>query len=111
MGSVPPVDSIRISDQNTPVEICTEATFDMAMLSSLLPKKRDFTRLTRCGLTTSRVGNRKLPCVQRLALNVSVGPLPAEIAGVTPIPARLFSRPRCSQRSGCPGRPHSQQGE
>jgi hypothetical protein len=67
--------------------MCTDATFDMAMLSSLLPKKRDFTRLTRCGLTTSRVGNRKLPCVQRLALNVSVGPLsaamfrPAGVAG------------------------------
>src|SRR5271165_6794434 len=73
MGSVPPVDSITISDQNTPVEMCTEAIFDIAMLSSLLPNQRDLTRLTRCGLMTSFVGNKKLPCVQRLAAKVSAG--------------------------------------
>ena len=71
MGSVPPVDSITISDQNTPVEMCTEAIFDIAMLSSLDPKNRDFTRLTRCGLMTSLVGKRKFPCVQREAEKVS----------------------------------------
>src|SRR5271166_773804 len=73
MGSVPPVDSMTISDHSTPVEMCTDATFDMAILSSLLPKRRDLTRLTRCGLMTSFVGKRKLPCVQRLALKVSAG--------------------------------------
>jgi hypothetical protein len=73
MGSVPPVDSITISDQNTPVLMCTEAIFDIAMLSSLLPKSRDFTRETRCGLITSFVGKKKFPCVQRDALNVSAG--------------------------------------
>src|SRR5579872_640250 len=72
-GSVPPVDSITISDQNTPVLMCTEAIFDIAMLSSLLPNRRDLTRDTRWGLITSFVGNRKLPCVHRDALNVSAG--------------------------------------
>src|SRR3984893_8519183 len=73
MGSVSPVDSITISAQKTPVEMWTEAIFEMAMLSSLLPNIRDFTRLTRCGLTTRRVGKKKLPCVQRLAEKVSAG--------------------------------------
>src|ERR1700676_5639211 len=73
MGSVPPVDSMTISAQKTPVEMWTEAIFEMAMLSSFLPNIRDFTRLTRCGLTTRRVGKKKLPCVQRLAEKVSAG--------------------------------------
>lgn len=73
IGSLPPVDSITISDQNTPVEICTEAIFDIAMLSSLLPNNRDFTRETRCGLITSRVGKKKFPCVHREAVKVSAG--------------------------------------
>jgi len=30
-----------MSDQTMPVEMCTEATFEMAMLSSLLPNSRD----------------------------------------------------------------------
>lgn len=73
IGSVPPVDSITISDQKTPVEICTEAIFDIAMLSSLLPNIRPFTRETRCGLITNRVGKKKLPCVHREAVKVSAG--------------------------------------
>src|SRR5438477_10868829 len=73
MGSVPPVDSTTISDQKTPVEMWTDAIFDIAMLSSLLPNSRDFTRATRCGLITRPVGKKKLPCVQRLAVKVSAG--------------------------------------
>ena len=42
------------------------------MLSSLLPKSRDLTRLTRCGVTTIRVGNMRLPFVHRLAEKDSV---------------------------------------
>ncbi len=61
MGSVPPVDSMRISAHSTPVEICTDATFETGMLSSFLPNQRDFTRLTRIGLTMIRVGKMKLP--------------------------------------------------
>src|ERR1700688_5270049 len=64
---------MTISDQKTPVEICTEAAFVMPMLSSLLPNKRDLMRVIRCGLTTRRVGKKKLPCVQRLAVKVSAG--------------------------------------
>ena len=46
------------------------------MLSSLLPNSRDLTRLTRCGVTTMRVGNIKLPFVHRLAEKDSVeGPV------------------------------------
>src|SRR5271165_2541980 len=73
IGSVPPVDSITISAQNTPVEICTDAIFDIAMLSSLLPKNLPFTRDTRCGLITSLVGKKKFPFVHREAAKVSAG--------------------------------------
>src|SRR5882724_12383354 len=71
IGAVPPEESIRISDQITPVEICTEATFPRAMLSSLLPNRRDLARLTCCGVTMRRTGKNKLPLVQRLAVKVS----------------------------------------
>jgi len=53
--------------------MCTEAIFDIEMLSSLLPNNRGFTRDTRCGLITSRVGNKKFPCVHREAVKVSAG--------------------------------------
>src|SRR5258707_12083027 len=72
MGSVPPVDSMTISAQNTPVEMWTDATFEIGMLSSLLPKSFDFTRATRWALIVSLVGKKKLPWVQRLAEKVSV---------------------------------------
>ena len=58
-----------MSDQKTPVLINTEATFVMGMLSSELPKNRGLIRKTRSGPTSMRVGKRKLPRVQRLALN------------------------------------------
>ena len=73
IGSVPLLDSIVISDQIGPVRICTDATFDIGMLSSFEPNSRDFIRDTRCGLTTIFVGKKKLPCVQRLAEKVSAG--------------------------------------
>jgi len=73
IGSVPPVDSITMSDQKIPIEIFTEATWEIEMLSSLLPNKRFFTRLTRSGPTSMRVGNHRFPRVQRLALKVSPG--------------------------------------
>lgn len=57
-----------MSDQSIPVLINTEATFVMGMLSSELPKKRGLIRRTRSGPTSMRVGKRKLPRVQRLAL-------------------------------------------
>ena len=71
-GSVPLKDSMRMSAKTMPVEMWTEATLEMAMLSSLLPNQRDFTRLTRCELITSRVGKRKLPLVQRLAVDMGL---------------------------------------
>ena len=57
-----------MSDQKIPVAIFTEATWPIEILSSLLPNQRFFTRLTRSGLTTMRVGNQKFPLVHRLAL-------------------------------------------
>ncbi len=69
-----------MSDQSTPVEIFTEATCEIEMLSSLLPNKRRFTRLTRSELTTMRVGKNRFPLVQRLALNVS-----SEATGFAPV--------------------------
>src|SRR5580698_461749 len=71
MGSVPPVDSITMSDQKIPVEIFTEATCEIEILSSLLPNRRRLTRLTRSAFTTMRVGKNRLPLVHRLALKVS----------------------------------------
>src|SRR5713101_9505088 len=62
---------MRICDQITPVVIRTEATCEMAMLSSVLPKSRGFTRLTCNGVTTMRVGKNRLPLFQRLAVKVS----------------------------------------
>src|ERR1700677_5079798 len=100
MGSVPPVDSITITDHRTPVEMCTDATFDMGIVSSLLPNNRDLMRLTRCGLTSRRVGKRKLPCVQRLAVKVSARGSAPGVDGVTPIPAPLFATPRCNRQQG-----------
>src|ERR1700751_3366338 len=99
MGSVPPVDSITISDQNTPVEMWTDATFVMPMLSSLLPNKRDLMRVTRCGLITRRVGQKKLPCVQRLAVKVSagdesIGLIAAFILGGAAVSAAVARAPR-----------------
>src|SRR5580765_3009524 len=101
MGSVPPVDSIAISDQKTPVLIWTEATFEIGMLSSLLPNSRDLVRITRCGLTTSLVGKKKFPCVQREALKVSAGDESIELSGEAVIASCVFdlcgdSRPRLS---------------
>src|SRR5579864_820228 len=69
IGLLPPVESMRISDQNTPVVICTDATLVMGILSSALPKNRGLVRSTRSGPTSILVGKRKLPRVQRLALN------------------------------------------
>src|ERR1700726_931214 len=69
MGLLPPVESIRMSDQSIPVLIRTDATLVMGMLSSELPKNRGLIRKTRSGPTSIRVGKRKLPRVQRLALN------------------------------------------
>src|SRR4051812_11846006 len=71
MGAVPPEESIRMFDQMTPVEICTDATLPRAMLSSLLPNRRDLTRLTCCGVTMMRTGKKRLPLVHRLAVKVS----------------------------------------
>src|SRR5215468_8223968 len=111
IGSVPPVDSIRMSDQKMPVEILTDATWEIEMLSSVLLNQCRFKRLTRREFTTIRVGNRKLPFVHRLAENASSLEAGLEGVGVeepTPIRARLFSRSRCSPRSRCRGRPASQ---
>ena len=83
MGLLPPVESIRISDQSIPVLIKTDATLVMGMLSSELPKKRGLIRNTRSGLTSMRVGKRKLPRVQRLALNTR---LEVDVRGAVDMP-------------------------
>src|SRR5207245_7938130 len=71
IGAAPPVESVRSCDQMTAVVIRTEATCEIAMLSSVLPNSRGFTRLTCSGVTTMRVGKNRLPRVQRLAVKVS----------------------------------------
>src|SRR5271167_322900 len=95
-----------MSDQKIPVEIFTEATWEIEMLSSLLPNRRRFTRLTRSGLTTIRVGNHRFPLVQRLAMKVSsdaagLGFVELGPAAVRPIRARPSSISIYKRRSGC----------
>ncbi len=60
---------MRMSDQIRPVEMLTDATFEIGMLSSLDPIRRGLTRATRSRLTSIRTGNQKLPRVRRLAVN------------------------------------------
>ncbi len=68
MGSVPPLESIRIFDHINPVLMLTDATFDMAMLSSSEPSRRGLMRETRSGVISIRTGKKRLPAVHRLAL-------------------------------------------
>ena len=49
IGLLPPVESMRMSENRSPVAICTEATFEIAMLSSVLPTSRGLIRATRSG--------------------------------------------------------------
>src|ERR1019366_3527140 len=82
IGSVPPADSITMSAQKTPVEMCTEATCLMPMLSSLLPNRRGLIRLTCWAFTIMRVGKNRLPFVQRLALKDSPSGIVVVINGI-----------------------------
>ena len=101
------VDSIRISDHTTPVEIFTEATCEIEMLSSVLPNKRRFTRLTRSGPTTIRVGNqsslRPTACGKSFLSRASAWTRGTRTEEATPIRARPSSKSRCSRRSGSRG--------
>src|ERR1051326_7643347 len=83
MGLLPPVESIRMSDQSIPVLINTEATLVMGMLSSELPKNLGLIRRTRSGPTSIHVGKRRLPRVQRLALNTL---LEVDVRGAVDMP-------------------------
>jgi len=93
---LPPVESIRMSDQSIPVLINTEATLVMGMLSSELPKNRGLIRSTRSGPTSIRVGKSRLPRVQRLALKTL---LAVDVRGAVDI--GLFYRGRLRCRSQC----------
>src|SRR6266480_3427256 len=95
IGLLPPEESIRMSDQNTPVEICTEATAGIAMLSCVLPNSRGLIRNTCSGLTTIRVGKKKFPRVKRLAVNVSA----LDVASAM-FPLSLISGVACQQTLG-----------
>src|SRR2546425_2987623 len=70
MGSVPPVDSMRICDQISPVLMLMDATFDIAMLSSSEPRRRVLMRETRWGVISMRTGKVRLPDVHRLAVKM-----------------------------------------
>src|SRR5690349_1210907 len=99
MGLLPPVESMRMSDQNTPVLICTDATLVMGILSSELPKNRGLIRSTRSGPTSIRVGKRKLPRVQRLAWNTL---LELELRGGVDMTTILRGqKTRASATAGC----------
>jgi hypothetical protein len=87
MGLLPPVESMRMSDQSMPVLINTEATLVMGMLSSELPKNLGLIRNTRSGPTSMRVGKSRLPRVQRLALNTL---LAVEIRGAVDMTFILY---------------------
>lgn len=72
-----------MSDQSIPVLINTEATLVIGMLSSELPKNLGLIRNTRSGPTSMRVGKRKLPRVQRLALKTL---LEVDVRGAVDMP-------------------------
>src|SRR5216683_6036120 len=98
---------MRISDQIIPVLICTEATLEMGMLSSLLPKNLGLIRRTRSGPTSIRVRKKRFPLVNRLAKKTSAELVAAIVtsscAGVRPAvdfhASRLYSyfRPNVDQ--------------
>ena len=73
MGSVPPVLSMRMSAQKSPVSTCTEATRWRCTLISFLANHERFLLTTAVSFTSMTVGNRRLPRVQRLAANLSTG--------------------------------------
>jgi len=66
-GSVPPEDSINISDQISPVLMWTEAILAMLIVISSWLNHDRLRRVTDLSLTSINVGNKKLPRVQRLA--------------------------------------------
>src|SRR5436305_4401359 len=72
MGLDPPVESMRMVENISPVLMFTDATFCIAMLSSLEPMARGLIRRTRSGLTSITVGKNRFPDVQRLALKRSL---------------------------------------
>jgi hypothetical protein len=90
------VESIRMSDQSIPVLINTDATLVMGMLSSELPKNRGLIRNTRSGLTSMRVGKRRLPRVQRLALNTL---LAVDVRGAVDITTFYLARMQLDDRA------------
>ena len=85
-----------MSDQSIPVLIKTEATLVIGMLSSELPKNRGLIRSTRSGPTSMRVGKKKLPRVQRLAVKTL---LAVDVRGEVDMP--LFYRGRSQSRFQC----------
>src|SRR5213595_900605 len=90
-GSVPPEDSIRMSDQISPVLIWTEAIFCTLMLISSRLNQERLRRTTAFSLTSMIVGKRKLPFVHRLAWNDSEGIVLHHCVGFLPFKATEFS--------------------
>ncbi len=94
MGSVPPVDSITISDQIIPVEIFTEATCEIRNTFFIAAKQTLLHTADTQGTDHNIVGNQKFPFVHRLARKISSEVAGLELAGSTPIPVLLSSRPK-----------------
>ncbi len=62
---------MRMSENIMPVLMWTEATLKMLMLISSTLNQERLRLMTDLSVTSMRVGNRKLPFVQRLALKIS----------------------------------------
>src|SRR5262245_12393635 len=60
-----------MSDQISPVLMCTDATLGRAMLISSRLNQERLRRTIAVSVTSMIVGNKRLPRVQRLAWNVS----------------------------------------
>ena len=71
LESLPPEDSIKISDHRMPVLMWTEATLWMLMLISSTLNQERLRRITAFSVTSMRVAKSKLPFVHRLAWNIS----------------------------------------
>ena len=63
----PPVDSMRIEEKISPVEMETDAILAIGMLLSLPPMRRGLILATLSDVISMRVGKIKFPAVNRLA--------------------------------------------
>src|SRR5262245_38514483 len=76
---------MRIDAKISPVEIDTEAIFEIGMLSCEPPMRRGLIRDTRSGATSMRVGKIRFPAVSRLAVKTRAADIARSIGRDCPL--------------------------